>query len=398
MTADLTGYLPGIGRVRVDVQAEHIHDVTVLEPITDWDEQAAADGVLLPGLVDLQVNGFNGIDFNDPDLRADAVLNVAEQLWAQGVTGFCPTTISGPLEAIGHTIRTVQSARSAPNDLRARSVLGMHLEGPWISPTDGARGAHPFEHTRAAAVAELEELTRNGDVVLITVAPEVPGVLELTRYAVRHGIRVSLGHSDATPQEIRAGVDAGATLSTHLGNGAVSQLPRHPNLVWEQLAEDRLSSMFIADKHHLDLSTLRAMVRAKGAGRVLLVSDATSLAGRPPGQYTTPIGGAVTLAVDGRLSITDTPYLAGAALSLIHGLSTVLNHGILPPVDAVLATSLRAASFVSGDTPEDQSPPTGPLDLIGRRADLVLARWEPVPGRLVPSSTYASGVPVWTAP
>lgn len=391
-----TGYLPGVGRVRVGVHDGRISEVRLLEPLEGWDESAAADGVLLPGLVDLQVNGFDGIDFNDPELGTADVLAVAERLWAHGVTQFCPTTITGPLDVIGHTLSTVRSARSTPGDPRAQSVLGVHMEGPWISPLDGARGAHPVAHTRTADPGDLDLLASQGTISLITVAPEVTGALELIEHAVRLGIRVSLGHSDATPEQICSGVDAGATLSTHLGNGAVSPLPRHPNLLWEQLAQDRLTAMFIADLHHLDLSTLRAMTRAKGAARVVLVSDATSLAGMPPGRYTTPIGGAVVLGDDGRLSVLGTSYLAGAAVSLIVGLSNVLAHRVLAPIDAVLATSLRPASLVDPGASAGRTPPVGAIDLVGRRADLVLAHWDPTAERLVPESTYVAGVLRWS--
>lgn len=398
MAVTPTGLLPGVGRVRVAVHEGRVSEVVLLEPVTGWDEDAASEGVVLPGLVDLQVNGFDGVDFNDPDLRPADVLTVAEALWAHGVTQFCPTTITGPLDVVGHTVSTVRAARSTPGDPRARSVLGVHLEGPWISPVDGARGAHPVDHTRPADADELDTLAGRGEISVITVAPEVPGALRLIEHAVGLGIRVSLGHSDATPDQIRAGIDAGATLSTHLGNGAVSPMPRHPNLIWEQLAQDRLTAMFIADLHHLDLSTLRAMTRAKGADRVVLVSDATSLAGRPPGRYTTPIGGTVVLGDDGRLSVVGTSYLAGAAVSLMVGLSNVLAHRVLDPVDAVLATSLRPASFVAAGAPPGWDGRTGAIDLVGRRADLVLAHWDPAARSLVPTSTYVEGVLRWRRP
>src|SRR5699024_3206830 len=145
-------------------------------------------------------------------------------------------------------------------------VPGVHIEGPSISPADGPRGAHPVEHVRPPDLAEFERWQAAGDglVKLVTLAPEHAGAPGYIRTLAARGVIVALGHSAATPDEVHAAVDAGARLSTHLGNGVAAVLPRHPNLIWTQLADDRLYASFIADGHHLSADTFRAMLRAKG--------------------------------------------------------------------------------------------------------------------------------------
>ena len=158
-----------------------------------------------------------------------------------------------------------------------------------------------------------------GLVKLVTLSPhfdEAPSFIAALR---SRGVLVSIGHTHASPEQIHAAVDAGATLSTHLGNGVAStcRLPRHhPNLLWTQLAEDRLTAMFIGDGHHLPDDTLKVMLRAKGLDRAILVSDVVALGGMPPGLYETPVGGLVELTHDGRLSLHGTHFLAGSVVPL----------------------------------------------------------------------------------
>ena len=174
-------------------------------------------------------------------------------------------------------------------------------------------------------------------------------------------MHVSLGHTGATPEEIRRAVDAGAQLSTHLGNGAAAMLPRHPNLIWAQLADDRLTATYIADGHHLPADTLKAMLRAKGTERSILISDATSLAGRPPGVYDQPIGGKVELSADGRLSMAGTPYLAGAVRSLADDVAIAIDLGSLSLAESLALATLHPGRF-AGD--RGRLEPGAPADLI----------------------------------
>lgn len=199
------------------------------------------------------------------------------------------------------------------------------------------------------------------------------------------GVHIAIGHTHAEPAQITAVVDAGARLCTHLGNGAHPVLPRHPNLLWTQLAEDRLTAGFIADGHHLPADTLTAMIRAKGLTRSLLVSDAVALAGMPPGRYQTPVGGSVELSADGRLAQTDTPLLAGAARSLADGVAQAVISARLGLGEAVALATQNPGRFVGG-----QGRLVGRL-VVGASADLLRFRWSPGSATLVPETVLVQG-------
>ena len=264
----------------------------------------------LPGFVDIQVNGFTGVDFNDPESSPEEIIRAIDAIHATGVTRLLPTLVTGPLERFARCARTLI-------DLNLPGVAGLHMEGPYISPLDGPRGAHPRAHV---APASLDDFARrqeaaDGRIVLVTLAPEVPGALDLIEHLAGGGIRVAIGHSDATPALVRDAVAAGATLSTHLGNGCAAMLPRHQNVIWEQLATDGMWASVIADGHHLPPSIVKVFARAKPAHRMILVTDAIAAAGCPPGPYR--LGEIdIDLAPDGRVSLRGTPFLAGSALSM----------------------------------------------------------------------------------
>ena len=200
----------------------------------------------------------------------------------------CPTLITAPREQMRHGVRTIAAACEASPDV-ARCVVGIHLEGPAISGLDGYRGAHPLDAVRDPDWGEFQELqdASGGRIVLVTLAPERPGAIDFIRKATAEGVAIALGHTAADGATIRAAVAAGARMSTHLGNGIASPIARHPNPIWEQAAHDGLDASLIADGHHLDPATLRVLVRAKTPDRVILVSDASPLAGLPPGVMAT---------------------------------------------------------------------------------------------------------------
>jgi N-acetylglucosamine-6-phosphate deacetylase len=378
----LTGVLPGTGKIEVDIEDGIIVAVRRQSGPFAMPAEGTLD-LLLPGLVDLQVNGIAGIDLNGGELRPDDVVAIVNRLATVGVTSFCPTIITAAADSMLAALAAIGEAMAGDPVVEA-AVLGVHLEGPWISPADGPRGAHPAAHVRAASIEELDAFLHAGaPVSIITLAPEVPAAIELTRAAARAGVVVAIGHSAADPDAIRAAADAGARLSTHLGNGAAAMLPRHPNLIWAQLGDDRLFASFIADGHHVDPATLATMVRAKRANRTILVSDATAHCGMPPGLYTTAIGGEVELDEDGRLGMVGTPYLAGAARPLIDGLALVLSREIMNPDDAVAAVTSRPATLVGARARGVIVP--------GARADLVAARWSGDTGRIAVLETVAGG-------
>ena len=320
---------------------------------------------LAPALVDLQVNGFLGLDLNEGELTPATVMALCEVLAARGVGCFLPTLITAPRAAIVQRLVAIADAMRDP--LAASMIAGVHVEGPMISPEDGPRGAHTRDHVRALTLEEFAEWQAAGNLVRkVTLAPEAPGAIPLIRALADRGILVAIGHSAAAPAQIREAVAAGARISTHLGNGAAALLPRHPNLIWAQLAEDSLTAGFIADGDHLPDAALKSMLRAK-AGRAFLVSDSVGLAGMPPGRYESPIGGAVEIDTTGKISVADTPYLAGSGHALIEFLGRVPG-----------ATGLGLGEVLDLAT-------TAPAALIGRevalreggRADFILFDWSP---------------------
>jgi N-acetylglucosamine-6-phosphate deacetylase len=303
-----------------------------------------------PGFLDLQVNGFAGVDFNDPSTSPDQVHHALTALRSHGVTAILPTIISGPLDRYERCARTLLRAN-------APAILGVHMEGPYISPEDGARGAHRREDTAPASIDDFKRRQEiaGGRVRVVTLAPEVPGALALVEHLRDTGVRVAIGHTAASPEQVRDAVRAGATLSTHLGNGCAQMLPRHPNFLWEQLAADELLASIIVDGHHLPAATVKSMIRAKTPRRVVLVTDAIAAAGQPPGDYQL---GALTVTLDqnGRVAVPGQPNLAGSALSMDRAVANTVKFAGVTLDDALAMASTTPAEYL-------RLKPSGSLDL-----------------------------------
>lgn len=304
----LEGRLISGEAVRVHVDGDRIGGVEALPD--------APDVLLVPGLVDLQVNGYAGFDVNG-DGGPEPIVELTRALWRHGVTAFCPTVISAPENAILDRLRAIAAARNA-DPLVAASIAGVHVEGPYISPEDGARGAHDPAHLRDPNLGEFERWQRasGGLVRIVTLAPERPGAAGYISAVSATGVAVSIGHTMAGSREIAAAVGAGARLSTHLGNGVPARIPRHDNALWPQLAAAELTASFVGDGAHLPADAFTAMVRAKGVDRSVLITDSAALAGCPPGRYHTPVGGDVVVEPSGRLVVAGTGYLAGSGAAL----------------------------------------------------------------------------------
>ncbi|HXY38790.1 MAG TPA: amidohydrolase family protein [Vicinamibacteria bacterium] len=318
--------------------------------------------VELPGLVDLQVNGFAGVDFNDPALGDEQVARAVEAIGRTGVTRFLPTLVTSSSEGFTACARRLARATQP-------AIAGVHMEGPYISPEDGYRGAHPRAFVRPADVEDFRRRqdAAGGRIRIVTLAPESPGALSLIEHLVRTGVHVALGHTGASGAQILDAVNAGATLSTHLGNGCAALLPRHPNVIWEQLGEDRLLASFIVDGHHLPPATVRAMFRAKTPARTILVTDAIAAAGMPPGRYV--LGGeTVELEPSGRVSVPGTPYLAGSALRLDAAIGNAVRFTGLPLEEVVAMASSRPAAYLgiepAGKITAEWDPRSAKLTLL----------------------------------
>lgn len=237
--------------------------------------------------VDLQINGYGGVDFNAPGLTVEQVISVTDRLECDGTRGYLPTIVTGNPETTVETLRVIAAARKRSARCE-RNILGVHLEGPFISSELGAVGTHPIEWV-AKPSRELFDRFQdagNGLVRLVTVAAEVPGMPEFVKWLSSQGVVVSLGHQMAsTPDDVRPCIEAGAKAFTHLGNGIPNMIPRHDNIMFTALAEDRASVMFIPDGHHLPDAMLKVYTRAVPLKRLIAVSDAQYPAGMPPGEY-----------------------------------------------------------------------------------------------------------------
>lgn len=295
---------------------------------------------IAPGFIDIQSNGYGGQEFSSAELTIDKVAEIVGRQASFGVTQFCPTVTTAGFDVIVHSLRTIDQAcrQWAIVDY---AVAGIHLEGPYIASEDGPRGAHPLAHCRPP---DWEEFSRfqeaaGGRIRLLTLSPEYPGSAGFISRAVAGGVVVAIGHTTADSDQIRAAVDAGATLSTHLGNGAHRMLRRHPNYIWDQMAEDRLMASLIVDGHHLPAEVVQSLVRAKTPERSILISDLSGLAGLPPGRYATQLCELEILA-DGRLVIAgQDQLLAGASQPISVGVANVMRFA---GVD--LATAVHMAS------------------------------------------------------
>lgn len=297
-----------------------------------------------PALFDLQVNGFAGVDFQQPTLTHAELRRAVEALRAHETHRILLTLITDSIDALCRKFARLEESRSA-DPLIAETVCGYHLEGPWLSPQPGFCGAHAAALMQAPEIADfglLQEFA-GGNIRLVTVAPEWPGSAEFIAELVRRGVRVSLGHTDAAESQIEEAIRAGATLCTHLGNGVPVTLPRHDNIMQRLLARDELTACFIPDGAHLPPFVLRNFFRAKPAGKILLTTDAMAAAGAPEGRYR--IGALEVESSDGFVRMPGRPNLAGSSLTPDRGVRNAAAWLGLPPEEARALFSTRVAEL-----------------------------------------------------
>jgi N-acetylglucosamine-6-phosphate deacetylase len=338
-----------------------------VQPVRTAPPVLQADWVA-PALFDLQINGCDGRSFNSPQLTVDDVRHVVTVCRRHGIGALCPTLITNSAEALLHGFATVRRACETDAEV-SRAVPCLHLEGPYISPDDGPRGAHPRQFVRPPEWDEFRRFqdAAAGRIRLVTLAPEHDGAIPFIEKLTASGVVVALGHTNANRACIRSAITAGARLSTHLGNGAHALLPRHENYIWEQLAADELWASIICDGHHLPPAVIRCILRVKTPQRTILTCDASSLAGLPPGRYH-EWDQEIDVLPQGRVVVAGTPYLAGSGVFTDRCVGTVLNLGEASLADAIDMASARPRSLL-GLEPRSLQP--------GSVADLILFNWEP---------------------
>jgi N-acetylglucosamine-6-phosphate deacetylase len=344
-----------------------------------------ADGLdfVSPGWIDLQVNGYGGHDLNRFPLQPETVADLTRELFKVGVTRYCPTVITGSRENIAQAFEAIRLAAERYEAVR-RSIAGIHLEGPYLSEKDGSRGAHNKAYIRDPQIGEFEywQSVSGGLIKLVTVAPERRGALDFIRYLRDKGVAAAIGHTAADTDTIAAAAEAGAAMSTHLGNGSEVYLHRHRNYVFAQLADDRLWAAVIADGFHLPPALLKIFMRTKRE-KLFLVSDSTAFAGMPPGVYKSEIGGEVCLSESGKLHVKDNPeILAGSASPMVRGIENMVKFGICGLAEAVEMACVRPALALG--LPEARLAP-------GEPSDLVLFRWHEEESRIEVTKTISGG-------
>lgn len=337
-----------------------------------------------PGLVDVQINGYMGIDFASQDLTIEGIREATKALWKEGVTSFLPTLITADKESLKNSFSIL--SKSLDDKEVGMSIPGFHLEGPYISPVKGFRGAHLEKYIREPDWNEFLELQKaaNNGIKLITVAPEIEGAIPFIQNCTKAGIVVSLGHHNGNAQQINAAANSGASMSTHLGNGCANMINRHNNPLWPQLANDRISASLIVDGFHLNREEVQSFYKTKGKDKTILVSDALDLAGLEPGEYIR--WERTVLLTENVIKFPAENVLAGAASPLSTCVGNVMKFTECSLADAIQMASTNPARLIGLDNMGEIS--------IGKRADLVIFTIEE--GKMVVQKTIVAGEVVYS--
>lgn len=340
----IQGKTPGSETIiNINIEGGVITHISPYDPAVTVDA-GSPDLYVCPGFFDPQVNGFGGVDFNGDKVTTDDLHKAARALASTGITSFFPTLITGSQEKALARLRTLTAALEE-DPLFRRMCSGIHLEGPYISPEEGFRGAHQPEFIRPPKWEEFEKFQEagKGQIRLLTLAPEIEGAIPFIERAAKKGIVIGLAHTNASEEILEQAFRAGARLSCHLGNGARALLPRHRNPIQKQLAMDGLLASIIADGVHLPDYVVKNFIRAKGGDRILLTTDSMAGAGAPPGRYTI---GNLEVEIDeedGSARFPGTPYLAGSTLTMDRAVGNVIRYSQIPLFSGIQMARQNAA-------------------------------------------------------
>lgn len=339
---------------------------------------------LAPGLIDNQINGYAGIDFSHETFTPDGMLTAAKAIWRDGVTSFLPTLITNSHENLIRNFKVLSEALKV--DILNSSVPGFHLEGPYLSKEKGFFGCHPFHHLRNPSWDEFTEYQKaaRGRIVQVTISPELDGAMEFIRLCKETGVSISIGHTNASTEQINQAVENGARLSTHLGNGCANLINRHKNPLWPQLANDLITPSIIADGHHLLPEEVQVFYKVKGPDNLILTSDVNHLIGLTPGKYFY-MGADVIYTEDGLVKNPELNCLAGASLPLKKGVETMMNFTGCSLANAIKMASGNVAGVYGLHDRGSLTP--------GKRADIIL--FEMKENQITIKETWVQGIRVF---
>jgi N-acetylglucosamine-6-phosphate deacetylase len=348
--------------VRVQIKDGKILKVKSIKNLSDENSKL----IIAPGFIDNQVNGFAGVSFafGGGILTSEGVEKATRELWKKGVTTYLPTLTTNSQEVLEKNFSILSN--SVNDEKLLGSIPGFHLEGPYINPEDGFRGAHPKQFVRLPNWEQFMKLyaASGENIMQVTVAPEMEGVQEFIKKCTELGITIAVGHHNANTEQLNLAVDNGAKISTHLGNGCANMINRHRNPLWSQLANDDLMVSMICDGFHLLPEEIQVFYKAKGVKNIVITSDVTSYAGLEPGEYKTQTGEIIELTPEGMLRYPAQNVLYGSASAITKGVGHVMK---------VTGCSLEDALIMASTNPANLYGLTD-RGLIeeGKRADLVL--------------------------
>lgn len=352
--------------VRIEYIDGRISGIIRLDELPEGHEEI----YIAPGLIDNQVNGFMGVSFVDTgsELTIEGINLITTSFWEAGITTYMPTLTTNDHDIFMKNFALLAKAKESPAS--RGSIAGFHLEGPYISPEDGHRGAHPLKHVRKADWNEFLELYRasNNNILQVTLAPDIDGAMDFISKCQELGIKVGLGHHNGSSAQITEAIDRGAIIATHLGNGLANTINRHRNPLWPQLADDRMNISIICDGFHLLPEQIRVFYNAKGPDNIIMTSDVSSLGGLEPGYYINTVGDTLELKKEGVIVYPAQNVLSGAASPLSQGIGHVMKVTGCDLATAIKMASTNPASLYGLNDRGEIIP--------GKRADMILFKLE----------------------
>ena len=369
--------------VRIEINDGLIGTVKEITTLDDRDKNL----YIAPGLIDNQINGYVNVDFSGNNLSPHDLITAAKAIWKDGVTSFLPTLVTNSNENLLRNFRILDETIRNDKQL-SESIPGFHLEGPYISPDEGFRGAHPPKYIRKPSFDEFMRYQEaaGGRIIQITIAPELEGAMDFISSCSKAGVIVAIGHTNASADQILQAVECGAKLSTHLGNGCANLINRHKNPLWPQLANDQLTPSIIADGHHLTPEEIRVFYKVKGSDNIILTSDVIFLAGMAPGKYSF-LESEVNLTSEGMIINTELNCLAGAFFPLKKGVENIMNFTGCSLTNAINMASGNVARIYGLN---DRGALTA-----GKRADII--QFERNLNELMIRKTFLNGKSVFEA-